>query len=130
MPEIRVRFFTDAKLNIGSKKSRWEIFESNGTIGDAIFSHGNFLRYLKYFIFGPNLTSDVISAFCTQAYSTDYISGGDLPDLEKIAKNATRRYGSTPKDSAEEFFKLALECSIDLSYARLIRDSVYKMRPS
>ncbi|SFH25421.1 hypothetical protein SAMN05216299_10426 [Nitrosospira sp. Nsp14] len=130
VPEIRLRFFTDAELKIGSKKSRKEVFESNGTIGDAILCHGHFLPYLKYFIFGPDLDDQVIAAFCRQAYATEYISGGDLPDLVTTAKNATRQRRRAPKESAQEFFKLALECGIDLNYARSIRDAVYKMRPS
>src|SRR5437773_7602245 len=55
IPEARLRYFTDPELNIGSRKSRKQVFESNGTVGEAIYSHGNFLKYLRYFIFGPAL---------------------------------------------------------------------------
>jgi hypothetical protein len=38
IPEIRRRFFTDPELNIGGRgKSRMQVFEVNGTKGDAIF---------------------------------------------------------------------------------------------
>jgi hypothetical protein len=36
IPSTRVQYFTDPDLNIGTKKSRQEVFESNGTHGEAI----------------------------------------------------------------------------------------------
>jgi len=128
VPEIRLRYFTDPDLNIGSKKSRQAIFESNGTSGESILSHGNFLPYLRYFIFGPNLPEQVVSAFCTQAYSSEYVSGGDIETLRKEAKTSTRSHNLVPSEASEEFFKLALECGMEVSYARSIRDAVRAIR--
>jgi len=124
VPEVRIRFFTDAEFNIGSKKSRKEVFESNGTVGSDILSHGHFLPYLHYFIFGPNLPGEVIASFCELAYSSGYVSGSDVEALRKEAKTSTRLYKLEPKVAAEEFFKLALESGIDVNYARSIRDAV------
>lgn len=43
IPEIRVRWFSDAELNPGSRGvSRQQVFERNGTTGEAIFRHASF----------------------------------------------------------------------------------------
>jgi len=128
IPEVRIRFFTDPEFNIGSRKSRKEIFESKGTTGENILSHGHFLPYLYYFIFGPNLPVQVITSFCARAYSSEYVSGSDVEDLRKEARNLTRRFNLEPRDAAEEFFKLALECGMGVDYARSIRDTVRTMK--
>jgi hypothetical protein len=128
VPEIRLRYFTDAEFNIGSKKSRKAIFESKGTIGENILNHGHFLPYLRYFIFGPNLPQQAIASFCAQAYSSGYVSGGDVEALRKEARTLTRHHNLVPKDASEEFFKLALECGMEVSYARSIRDAVRAIR--
>lgn len=58
IPEIRMRFFTDPEFNIrGRGKSRAQMFEANGTHGAAIYRHGNFLKYLRYFLYGPRSAS-------------------------------------------------------------------------
>jgi len=47
IPKIRLRYFTDAELNIGVSCSKQQVFERNGTHGTAIFGHGNFISYLE-----------------------------------------------------------------------------------
>lgn len=66
IPEIRIDYFFNPKYNIGTNKSRKEVFEGNGTKGLDIFYHGHFLAYFKYFIFGPALPSTLIDEFCTK----------------------------------------------------------------
>jgi hypothetical protein len=62
IPEIRRRYLTDPDLNVrGRNKSRIDGFELNGTRGRNIFKHGNFLKYLRYLIFGPNLPEVTVS---------------------------------------------------------------------
>ncbi|MES2072011.1 MAG: hypothetical protein V4488_16765 [Pseudomonadota bacterium] len=56
IPEIRFQYFTDAERNpSGRGKSRMQIFEKNGTSGEEIFAHPHFLKYLEYFVYGPDL---------------------------------------------------------------------------
>ncbi|RPI21285.1 MAG: hypothetical protein EHM61_25150 [Acidobacteria bacterium] len=47
IPEIRLAYFTKPEYNIGSRKSRLEVFESNGTEGDDVLGHPHFLKYLN-----------------------------------------------------------------------------------
>ncbi|MCB0324019.1 MAG: hypothetical protein KDD69_10610 [Bdellovibrionales bacterium] len=44
VPEIRWRYFTDPKLNIGTKRSRLEVFEQNGTTGDTVVGFSSRIR--------------------------------------------------------------------------------------
>lgn len=128
IPEIRLRYFTDPKLNIGkAKMSRKQVFEANGTKGKAIFEHAHFLPYLKYFVFGPDLPQEVIEQFCTAVADELFISGGDMDHLWKITSNATRQRRLNPLHASEEYFKLALECGLLEKYARSIRDTVRKI---
>jgi hypothetical protein len=56
IPEVRLQYFTDAERNPGGRgKSRMQIFEKNGTSGEKIVEHPHFLKYLEYFVFGPDL---------------------------------------------------------------------------
>lgn len=128
IPEVRMRYFMDAELNIGAQISRKETFEVNGTKGEAILSHGNFLPYLRYFVFGPILPSQVIDAFWQAVTSAGYVSGGDMESLRAMARSATRQHRLDARTASEEFFKLVLECGMDLTYARSIRDAVRAVR--
>jgi hypothetical protein len=124
IPEIRWRYFTDPELNIGTKKSRKQIFEQNGTHGRAIIEHPHFLKYLQYFIFGPQLPDAVIKEFWQQASSWDM----ELGDLNKFSRNVIRQYELVPRQACEEFYKLALECGLVEYKARIVRDSVRAVR--
>jgi hypothetical protein len=132
IPEPRMKFFTDPAYSIGGHGlSRQQVFEKNGTRGDAIFRHGHFVKYLHYFIYGPDLSQSVIDDFrqavadCGEPFtSSDALSVGDS------ARQVTRVHGLNPSDAAEGFYKLALDCGLDAGDARTIRDSVKKVRPS
>lgn len=125
IPKVRVRYFFDPKLNIGGHgKSRKQVFEANGTSGDAILSHGNFLKYLKYFIFGPDLPDTTIDKFIKILVDDLGSSGEVLEQLRRFVRAETRRLRSErPQDFAEEFFKLALESGLDVGLAGSIRDA-------
>lgn len=132
IPEQRSKFFTDPVYNIGGHGlSRFQVFEKNGTHGDAIFRHGNFLRYLHYFLFGPDLPKTAIEPF--QKKVTDCgtpFTSGDSLTVADFARQLTRSHGLAGPYAAEEFYKLALDCGLDADDARTIRDSVQKVRIS
>jgi hypothetical protein len=122
VPEIRLRYFTDPDLNVGGhNKSRKEVFEGNGTRGDDILQHPHFLAYLKYFIFGPDLPQTTIDQFRQIVIEDRGTSGMLLKQMTQFARAETRRLGENRPD---EFFKLALECGLDVGLARIIRDAV------
>src|ERR1039458_8464692 len=81
IPDIRRRYLTDPKLNIGGRgKSRVQVFGS--TRGEVIFRDGNFLPYLKYFIFGPDLPSETIARL-RQVVEDGHRTGGNAAILPR-----------------------------------------------
>ena len=122
IPDIRRRYLTDPKLNIGGRgKSRVQVFGS--TRGEVIFRDGNFLPYLKYFIFGPDLPSETIARL-RQVVEDGHGLRGNLDQLRKVARSETRRLSTSRKARyPEEFFKLALEIGLDEFRAARIRDA-------
>lgn len=130
IPEARLRWVNDPDLNIRSKtKSVMEqVFYDNGTTGDRLLTDGNFLPYIHYFIFGPDLPADVIEEFCAEVDRHSFVSGSIRDKLVKIAKDGVRSHHLSPNAAAEEFWKLAIECGVDKMHARMIRDAVHKVR--
>ena len=102
IPKIRMEYFTNPKYNTGVNESRKQTFERKGNTEKDILYHGHFLKYLKYFIFGPDLPSPLIDEFCTK------INEDDLP---AIAQRLVRKYDLNPQNASEEFYKLCLECN-------------------
>jgi hypothetical protein len=128
IPEARLRWLDDPSLHVGMKMSRRELLEKNGLKGMDLLTDGVFLPYLHYFIFGPNLPSDVIAEFCAKVDQYPFVSGSVRDALVKIAKDAVRRCRLSPGAAAEEFWKLATECGVDNMHARSIRDAVLRVR--
>lgn len=125
VPEIRIAYFTEPDFNPGGRdKSREEIFESNGTSGEEILRHPNFLKHLEYFLCGPNLPSVAIDTFKRAALCSGYLTGGDINDLAPFARSCVRSNGLDPHVAADEFFKLAVECGAGPSYADILLRSV------
>lgn len=125
IPKVRIKYFTDPEFNLGGRgKSKQEIFEKNGNLGDDIFRHPQFLYFLSYFIFGPDLPPKLKDEFVAEVKGCGPITSGDVLPLAKWAKQATTRYGLEPDKAAEEFFKLSIECGINSSYAATISHKV------
>ena len=125
IPSIRICYFNDASFNPGGRgKSREEVFEKNGTAGKDILCHPHFLKYFKYFLFGPELPPTVIERFKNEASCSGHLTGGDINDLAPYARSCVREYRLAPHDAAEEFYKLAIECGAIPSSAEIIRSSV------
>jgi hypothetical protein len=120
IPQGRLDYFIDPEFNVGSKRSRKEIFEENGTRGDEILEHAHFLPYLKYF---PDLGMNVIEGFCEQVNSDD-----DQQLLRAYARRMVREQKLDRRHASEEFYKLALECRLDEGTARSIRDAARQTR--
>jgi hypothetical protein len=129
IPEVRTKYFTDAKFHVrGRGKSRAAIFEKNGTRGEAIFRHPHFLKYLHYFLYGPDLPEEVAGAFRKKVADIGFITSSDIVPLGAFARQLTRANKLDASYSAEEYFKLALDCGLELYEARSIRDSVRTIR--
>lgn len=129
IPEVRLLYFTDPQCNPGGRgKSRQSLFEGNGTVGDEILRHPNFLKFLEYFVFGPNLPRETIIAFKEAAQYTGHLSHSDMHDLLPAAKELVKSNRMDSSRAAEEFHKLALECGAIPSTAESLRDSIRKIR--
>ncbi len=129
IPELRRKFFTDPKLFIGGHGcSHRQWFERRGTRGDAIFRHGNFVKFLRYFVYGPALPKAIIESFQQKVIDCGSFTSGDRGTVCDFARQLTRSHGLEAGNAAEEFYKLALECGLDANDAHSVRDVVKRVR--
>lgn len=125
IPEVRLLYFTDPERNPGGRgKSRQNMFERNGTSDSEILAHPNFMKYLEYFVCGPNLPFEVITEFKEIARSSGHLTGRDVIDLIPKARTAVRLAQLDPYEASDEFHKLVLECGAIPSSAESIRNAV------
>lgn len=129
IPPVRWRYFIDPELNVGGHgKSRRQVFERNGTRGEAILGHPHFFKYLRYFVLGPDLPAPTVNALNGLVDECAPVTSGDVDGFCSLARSEVRRRGLERRYAAEEFYKLALETGLDEGTARMIRDSVMAMR--
>jgi hypothetical protein len=129
IPTVRLRFFKDPALNpSGRGRSPLQVFNSNGTRGSAVYRHGHFLKYLRYFLFGPDLPSSVIKGFRQTVYECGTVTSGDIIPLGNSARQQARAHKLDAGRAADEFYKLALECGLKVFEARSIRNAVKRAR--
>lgn len=128
IPEIRRRYLTDAELNIGGHgKSRIEGFTAHGLGQSETFRHGNFLKYLRYFINGPDLPEATVAGFRKIVEDDAGTSGEVLDQLCRFTRAEVRRGLPVERSKVPaEFFKLALECELDLHIGKCVRESAQK----
>ena len=130
IPLPRRKFFTDPEYFIGGHgRSHLQVFEKNGTRGDAIFRHPNFVKYLRYFLYGPDLPKAVIDDFQRKVIDCGKpFTSGDGNTVAEFARQLTRTHRLEPHTAAEEFYKLSLDSDLDAGDARSVRDSVKTVR--
>lgn len=129
IPLARWKFFTTPEYFIGGHgRSRLQRFE-DGTHGADVFRHGNFAKYLRYFLYGPDLPGLVIEAFQRKVVSCGKpFTSSDALDVAHFARDLTRSHGIDRHKAPDEFYKLALDCDMDTGDARTVRDSVMQVR--
>ncbi len=129
IPEARLKFVADAKYNIGGHgSSRAEIIERNGK-PLPLFRNPAFLKYLHYWLYGPDLDTAVIKAFQTKVIECgNPFTGSDAIEVADFARQLTRSHNVDRHNAPTEFYKLALDCGLDADDARIVRDSVMKAR--
>ncbi len=121
--ECRLRLFADPQFAEKGQKSRQQVFEANGTIGNDIFRHPHFIPYLNHFIHGPNLPAVAIHGLC-KILNDDHGTSGMLRDqYRKHARKCVRECGLNSSYAATEFFRLGVEIGMELSDARSLRDA-------
>jgi hypothetical protein len=129
IPKVRLWYFKDPQYNpSGRGKSRLQVFEKNGTPEEEISSHPHFMKYLEYFIFGPNIPIHVERDFLATVGSSGNISLRDIQDFGPKARAFVRSEGVSAHETAEEFFKLAIEHGASPTLAASLRSTVLSVR--
>ncbi len=129
IPEHRLKYFTDPGYRKGRiKGSRRDLFRRNGRSDEEILRHAHFLEHARYFVCGPDLPDALTTEFREAVRRCGQVSSSDAIDLANLARRQVRAFGLAPHDVAEEYFKLALDCGVWVSYALHIEDRVRKLR--
>lgn len=113
IPAVRLRVFDDPRLAEKRGKSPKQVFESNGTCGDDIFRHAHFIKYLRYFINGPDLPKAATEGFCKILNDDEGTSGMILDQLHRYVRSCVREYRLDRYSAGSEFYRLAVELGID-----------------
>ena len=113
IPAVRLRVFADPKYAEKRGVSPRQVFESNGTCGDDICRHPDFIKHLRYFINGPDLPDPAINGFCRILNDDHGTSGMLLDQLRRYVRSCVREYGLDRHSAASEFYRLAVELEID-----------------
>jgi hypothetical protein len=129
IPEHRLRYVDDAAYNVGGRgSSRYQIIERNGR-PTPVLRNPAFLKHLRYFLYGPDLPQSVIEAFRQKVIACgEPFTGSDALTVADYARQLTRSRGLDTVKAPKEFYKLALDCGLDADDARVVRDSVMKVR--
>jgi len=92
-----------------------------------ILRHPHFLRYLKYFIYGPDLPEPTIRRFYQIVENDMFTSAEVLDHLTAFVRKEVKEKGFDPKPAAEEFFKVAHEAGAG-DFAESIRTAAMRVR--
>lgn len=129
IPQERLNYWTDARYQHSRiKASRKGLFERNGCTGADIYTHPNFIRHLRYFLFGADLPDAVMGAFEARVGNPEWVSSSDIIPIGKSARDLTRQCRLNPHEASEEFFKLCLDMGLGLNVAQSVMRSVKQVR--
>ena len=102
VPQERLNYWNDPRYHHGRiKASRKGLFERNGRKGADIYTHPNFIRHLRYFLFGAKLSDEVIMAFEEKVGNPQWVSSSDIVPIGKFARDLTRQYRLDQADAPE-----------------------------
>ena len=128
IPTHRVEYLTDPNMFVGGYgKSRQSVFEKNGVTGTNIFRSSDFMKYLRYFIHGPDLPKPTIDGFCKIIEEDRGTSGEVLDQITAFVRKEVREKGLSKHTAAEEFFKLAYEID-KANLAEAVRSAALQTR--
>ncbi len=127
IPEIRLKYWADPKYYLGRLKTSYKgVFERNGNQGEEVYTHPNFLPYLRYFLFGPQLPASAIEEFEKIVGNPEWVSSGDISDITKRTRAIVRKYDLQDQD--EEFYRLGLDIGLSQWFAKSVREAVKQVR--
>jgi hypothetical protein len=122
IPAERLAYFTDPDCFDG-KRSRLNVFEGNGTRGDEVFEHPNFLKHLRYFVHGSGLPLKVKQAMREVVGDPESFTSGDLEPVRVLARKLVRQEGLNIT-SADAFFQLTLDLGLSPDQAHSVQKAV------
>lgn len=128
VPSVRIRLFEDASYAKTSRRSPQEWFEANGVCGDEIYRHVDFIPYLRHFICGPNLPSDIIGGLIRILNESLGTSGMVMDEYRRFARSSIKAHRLNRTDAAREFFRLGVEIGMSVSDARTLRSAALSTR--
>ncbi|MCY3626736.1 MAG: hypothetical protein OXG88_03740 [Gammaproteobacteria bacterium] len=140
IPSHRWAFWNspDYQFDSRSKRSRREVFEGNHKADYHLYEHPHFLKYLRYFLFGPRVPVDLVNEFeddCSErGLRFDSLTSGDIFPLREVSRQIVRKavknYGCLKNNITEELFKIYLELGIEASTAMFVYKQVNKLQLS
>lgn len=129
IPPYRASYFTDPEYRPGGRgSSRQDSFIRNGNTHDEILRHPNFLKHLRYFVYGADLPQSVIAPFAEAVDDCGMVTSGDIVPLGQKARQLARTHGLERSAAAEEFCKLCLDLGLSLTQSASVRASVLQLR--
>jgi len=128
IPKMRLRVFADPEFAEIRSTSPKQDFESNVRTGESIYRHPHFIKYLRYFIDGPDLPAAAITGFCKILNNDIGTSGTILDSLRRYVRSCVREYGLNRQSAASEFYKLAVELGLDRHVCHSVRKAAQSTR--
>ena len=126
----RIRYISDPEYHPGGRgKSRQDGFVRHGNDHDETLRHPQFLKYLRYFIYGADLPAAIIREYGDAVEDCGMVSSSDIPELGARARALARAHRLEGSAAADEFFKLSLDLGLSLGQSVRIRESVKQLRP-
>jgi hypothetical protein len=129
IPEVRLKYFSDTKFSArGRQGSHYDQFKTSNRTDEEVYSHPNFLSFLRYFVLGADLPPTIVEEFSAKAFRYGHVGPSDALELGQLARQQVRKFGLAPHDVDEEYYRLALDCGIYQGHAERVRDVVRKTR--
>ena len=123
IPAHRKAIFANSEYMVGRGPTPFEQFERNDHDHDSMQRHPHFLKWLSYFIFGPNLPAPLIEMFRSKFNELGSITSGDYETLSVFTRKMTREFNLKKSDS-DEVFRLCIEFEEDVDLAKRLRKEV------
>lgn len=123
VPRHRLDYFEDAVHNFGQAVSMRTSLEQAGVSGEALYEDARFLKYLRYFICGPELPEKIANVFRKELAERGGVAQGDHRRLIAKLRQLASALGASD-DQREKFYQQALEFDLAPHIAREISDAL------
>jgi hypothetical protein len=129
IPENRLRYFGDPDYNPNNAKaSKANLFLRNAKTLEQMYRHPNFVRYLKYFVYGADLPPAIKEAFFAKAQE-HFVTSEELVQLARsLVRNFYLIRYPRAHNLPDTFYQLALDCGCDQWDARRVREAIMKLK--